>query len=114
MEGFIKTKEETNLFFKACLLGATYILMPSFETIPFIEIIKREKVTHIMVVPSQIIAILNAPNFSYENLKSLEMILSLGAPLLRKHKDALQKVLPNRFYELYGLTEGNIFLIYNT
>ncbi len=87
-------------------LGATYFLLDQFEPVSYIEAIAREKVTHIIVVPAQIIAMLNAPNFSYEALKSLEMILSLGAPLLRKHKEELNRQLPGRFYELYGLTEG--------
>ena len=85
-------------------LGATYVLLSEFEPVSFIETIEREKVTHIMVVPAQIIAMLNAPNFSSEALQSLEMILSLGAPLLKQHKDELNKRLPGRFYELYGLT----------
>ena len=34
------------------------------------------------------------------------MILSLGAPLYQEHKDRLNRLLPGRFYELYGLTEG--------
>jgi acyl-CoA synthetase (AMP-forming)/AMP-acid ligase II len=62
-------------------------------------------------VPSQIIAILNAPEFTAEKLESLEMILSLGAPLLRESKDRLNRLLPNRFYELYGLTEGFVTIL---
>ena len=92
-------------------LGATYVLLDQFEPVAFIENIAREKVTHIMVVPAQIIAMLNAPNFSYEALKSLEMILSLGAPLHRQHKDELNRRLPGRFYELYGLTEGFVTVL---
>lgn len=95
----------------AMFLGATYILLDQFEPLSFIEAIEREKVTHIMVVPAQIIALLNAPNFSYEALKSLEMILSLGAPLHREHKDELNHRLPGRFYELYGLTEGFVTVL---
>ena len=92
-------------------VGATYILLSQFEPISYIETIERENVTHIMVVPAQIIAMLNAPNFSHDALKSLEMILSLGAPLHREHKDALNKKLPGRFYELYGLTEGFVTVL---
>jgi acyl-CoA synthetase (AMP-forming)/AMP-acid ligase II len=92
-------------------VGATYILLEQFEPVSYIEAIEREKVTHIMVVPAQVIALLNAPNFSYEALKSLEMILSLGAPLHREHKDELNKRLPGRFYELYGLTEGFVTVL---
>ncbi|MEM8977617.1 MAG: AMP-binding protein, partial [Pseudomonadota bacterium] len=35
-----------------------------------------------------------------------EMIASLGAPLLLEYKKRLNDVLPGRFCELYGLTEG--------
>jgi acyl-CoA synthetase (AMP-forming)/AMP-acid ligase II len=87
-------------------IGATYILLPQFDPISYIEKVEQEKVTHVILVPAQIIALLNAPNFSFESLKSLEMIQSLGAPLLKEHKDELNRRLPGRFYELYGLTEG--------
>jgi acyl-CoA synthetase (AMP-forming)/AMP-acid ligase II len=87
-------------------LGARYVLQRQFNAFEAIEIIARERVTHIMLVPAQIIAILNSPNFSPDKLTSLQMILSLGAPLYREHKDVLNRLLPGRFYELYGLTEG--------
>ncbi|MFO1206668.1 MAG: AMP-binding protein [Burkholderiales bacterium] len=87
-------------------LGARYVLQRQFDAAETIEIIARERVTHIMLVPAQIIAILNAPNFTPEKLASLQMILSLGAPLYKEHKDVLNRLLPGRFYELYGLTEG--------
>jgi acyl-CoA synthetase (AMP-forming)/AMP-acid ligase II len=92
-------------------LGATYILLRQFEPVSYIEMVEREKVTHVMLVPAQIIALLNAPNFSAEALQSLEMILSLGAPLHREHKDELNRRLPGRFYELYGLTEGFVTIL---
>ena len=92
-------------------VGATYILLRQFEPVSYIETIEREKVTHVMLVPAQIIALLNAPNFSTKALQSLEMILSLGAPLHREHKDELNRRLPGRFYELYGLTEGFVTIL---
>jgi acyl-CoA synthetase (AMP-forming)/AMP-acid ligase II len=92
-------------------LGATYVLLDQFEPASFIGAVEREKVTHIMIVPAQVIALLNAPNFSYEALKSLEMILVLGAPLHKEHKEELNKRLPGRFYELYGLTEGFVTVL---
>jgi long-chain acyl-CoA synthetase len=90
----------------AVFLGATYILLPQFDPVSYIDVIERENVTHVVVVPSQIIALLNAPNFSYDALKSMEMIISVGAPLHKQHKNELNQRLPGRFYELYGLTEG--------
>jgi len=91
--------------------GATYILLPQFDPIEYIETIEKEKVTHIMVVPAQIIAMLNAPNYDPKKLESLEMILTLGAPLHMEHKEALTRDLPGRFYELYGLTEGFVTVL---
>jgi len=92
-------------------VGATYILLSQFDPVSYIETIEREKVTHVIMVPAQIIAILNASNFSVKALESLEMILSLGAPLHKEHKDKLNKRLPGRFYELYGLTEGFVTVL---
>ena len=92
-------------------VGATYVLLDRFDPVEYIETVAREKVTHVMLVPAQIIALLDAPNFAYDKLKSLEMILALGAPLLREHKEELNRRLPDRFYELYGLTEGFVTIL---
>jgi acyl-CoA synthetase (AMP-forming)/AMP-acid ligase II len=98
----------------AMLVGATYILMARFDAEKFIETVQRNKATHVIMVPSQLIAILNAPNFSVEALESLEMICSVGAPLHMEVKEQLNQLLPNRFYELYGLTEGFITILDKT
>ncbi|MEM7222092.1 MAG: AMP-binding protein [Pseudomonadota bacterium] len=87
-------------------VGCTYLLHEKFDPAAVIATIDREKVTHIVLVPAQIIAILNHPDFAPDKLASLEMILSVGAPLHLDHKKRLNQVLPERFYELYGLTEG--------
>src|SRR5271163_2496341 len=57
----------------AMYLGAKYILHKSFDPRGFVETVERERVTHVMMVPSQIIALLCSPCFSAEALKSLEM-----------------------------------------
>ena len=58
------------------------------------------------MVPSQIVALLNDDGFAPARLRSLEMLQSVGAPLHREYKDRLNELLPGRFCELYGLTEG--------
>ncbi len=87
-------------------VGCTYVLHEAFDPGRVVHDIAAEKVTHIVMVPSQIIALLDHPDFDPDALQSLEMILSVGAPLLLEHKNRLNRALPNRFYELYGLTEG--------
>jgi acyl-CoA synthetase (AMP-forming)/AMP-acid ligase II len=95
----------------AMFSGATYILMAGADAETIIETIAREKVTHIKTVPSQIIGMLHAPNFSAEKLKSLEMLGSVGAPLHKEYKEQLTQTLPGIFYELYGLTEGFVTIL---
>lgn len=92
-------------------VGGTYILLGQFEVEAYIDTIAREKVTHVMLVPTQIVALLQSPNFTLEKLQSLEMLLTLGAPLHQAHKDELNRRLPDRFYELYGLTEGFVTVL---
>lgn len=88
------------------LIGATYILLDHFDAQEVTQVIEKEKVTHTILVPSQIIGCLGLKEFNQSNLQSIEYILSVGAPLLLEHKEELDKRAPNVFYELYGLTEG--------
>ncbi len=86
--------------------GATYILHEAFDAERVIATIDTEKVTHIVMVPAQIIAVLNHPTFAPEKLRSLEMLHNVGAPLPMRYKEIINDRLCGRFYELYGLTEG--------
>ncbi len=95
-------------------LGATYILQRQFDARSMLATIAREQVTHVMVVPAQIIALLDSPDFDPARLQSLQMILSLGAPLAQARKDQLNALLPGRFHELYGLTEGFLTILDRT
>ena len=92
-------------------VGGTYILHESFKAERVIEDIARWKVTHVVLVPAQIIAILHSPAYDPQKLLSLEMIHNVGAPLHVEHKKLLNDTLPGRFYELYGLTEGFVTIL---
>ena len=55
----------------AWYLGCTFVLQEKFDAGGFIDAVERERVTHVMMVPSQIVAVINAPNFSASKLQSL-------------------------------------------
>lgn len=95
-------------------VGGTYVLLEAFDAKRVMDEIEKERVTHMVMVPSQIVAMLNHPEFDGGRLTSLEMILSVGAPLHLEHKQRLMAALPDRFYELYGLTEGFITVLDKT
>jgi acyl-CoA synthetase (AMP-forming)/AMP-acid ligase II len=92
-------------------VGGTYILHEAFQAERFIADITRWKVTHVVMVPAQIIAVLNSPAFAPEKLMSLEMLHNVGAPLPVAYKERINQHLPGRFYELYGLTEGFVTIL---
>ena len=95
----------------AWALGCTFVLQEKFDAEEYLATVEREGVTHVMLVPSQIVALLRSPNFTARTLRSLQMFCSVGAPLLREHKERLQAVVPGALYELYGLTEGFITVL---
>jgi acyl-CoA synthetase (AMP-forming)/AMP-acid ligase II len=95
-------------------VGCRYILHKTFDAEAVIRTIQQEKVTHIIMVPSQIIALLNSQAFDADAMQSLEMIQNLGAPLHLEYKNRLNEVLPNRFYEVYGVTEGFVTILDKT
>ena len=95
----------------ALMSGAAYILHAQFDAAAFVDTVERERVTHTMLVPSQLAAILDLPGFDPARLASLQVLVSLGAPLPLAHKERLEAVLPARLHELYGLTEGFVTIL---
>jgi long-chain acyl-CoA synthetase len=95
----------------AVFTGSTYILLPSFNPGQCIRTIAREKVTHLILSSSQILDLLNSPDFSSDAFNSLEMILAFEARMHPEHKEQLNRLVPGRFCELYGLTEGFVTLL---
>jgi len=87
-------------------LGARLVLQRKFDPPAYVEALVRERATHVMLVPSQIVALLAEPGFTSDALASLEALLTVGAPLHFEHKERLARLKSGIFYELYGLTEG--------
>lgn len=98
----------------AWVYGCKFVTLHHFDAARVIELIERERVTHMYMVPSQIVALLNSPAFDAKRLGSLEMLGSVGAPFLKEHREELNRRLPGVFTELYGLTEGFMTILDKT
>lgn len=92
-------------------MGCTFVLMPGFDASEMLAAIAAEKATHCMMVPSQIIELMQHDEFRSESLPGLEMVCSVGAPFHLEHKLEFEKRLPGVFHELYGLTEGFVTVL---
>jgi acyl-CoA synthetase (AMP-forming)/AMP-acid ligase II len=91
--------------------GCTFVLMPGFDPAEMLDLMAAEGVTHAMLVPSQIVRLLEDERFALDRLPAVEMLCSVGAPLLLEHKHELVHRFPGRCYELYGLTEGFVTIL---
>jgi acyl-CoA synthetase (AMP-forming)/AMP-acid ligase II len=98
----------------ALVLGSTFVLHRHFEPEAVIDTIARERVTHMFMVPSQIVALLGSPRFTAANVPSLEMLGAVGAPFHKQHREELARRVPGVFHELYGLTEGFMTILDKT
>lgn len=95
-------------------LGCKYILHPHFDAEEVIADIEQHRVTHLVMVPAQIIAMLNSEAYRPERLSSVEMLHNVGAPLHLHYKQRINAELPHRYYELYGVTEGFMTILDRT
>ncbi len=90
----------------ALVFGGTVVAMPKFDPRAFLEIVARERGTHVFMVPTQFIVTLAEPGFDDYDLGSLKAVISIGSPLRLDTKREVIDRFGCDFYELYGLTEG--------
>jgi long-chain acyl-CoA synthetase len=88
-------------------LGATLVLLPTFDTIEVLEHIRDHKVTLFPGVPSMYMAINQAPNVRNYGLSSVKACISGAAPLPVEVQEAFEKLSQGRLVEGYGLTEAS-------
>jgi len=88
--------------------GATVFLLPRFDVDKVLQMVGKEKITLLNLVPTMLIRIISHPDLSKYNLESLRLIMYAGAPIaLEQLKKAMQALGPHRFYNSLGCTEAN-------
>jgi len=88
--------------------GATVFLLPRFDVDKVLQMVEKEKITLLNLVPTMLIRIISHPDLSKYNLESLRLIMYAGAPIaLEQLKKAMQALGPHRFYNSLGCTEAN-------
>ena len=87
-------------------VGGTVVIMEGFSVDGFFDLVAAERVTHVFMVPTQYIALLESPRLENAQLGSLRVMVSAGSPLRDDTKErVLQRMGPGLF-ELYGFSEG--------
>jgi long-chain acyl-CoA synthetase len=98
----------------ACLMaGATLTLVPRFETDKVLEVIERDKVTTIALVPTMYMFILNELKTRKCDLSTIRMAASGGAALPVEVLKAFKEELGIQILEGYGLSETSPVASFN-
>jgi acyl-CoA synthetase (AMP-forming)/AMP-acid ligase II len=88
--------------------GGTIILMPKFNVEGMLDLIEKEKVTFVNLVPTMLLRIVTHPDFARYHLDSVRLIMYAGAPIpMKQLKKALEVLGPHRFYTSLGCTEAS-------
>lgn len=91
----------------ALFAGLTLLVVPKFNFVPFLKSIVSHKVTHLLVVPPQVVLLCKHPAVKDYDLSHLRAILSGAAPLSTELLNMLGTMLPNtRITQGYGATEA--------
>jgi fatty-acyl-CoA synthase len=91
----------------ALLCGACACILESWNAEQALDLIQKERITHLTVVPSMAIMMLNHPKFDDYDLSSIEVWASGGAPLPKELACGFMGKVPIKvLLQGYGLVEG--------
>ncbi len=88
-------------------LGASMVLLPTFNTEEVLQHIKRYKPSLFPGVPSMYVAINNFPGVRKYDVRSINACISGAAPLPIEVKEAFEKLTKGKLVEGYGLSEAS-------
>ncbi len=88
------------------LAGGRHVMLRKFDPTALLELIQRERATHLQMVPAMVIAMINHRNFSQYDLSSVRSLIMGGAPtnmaLIRQVEEKIPGCVAKGGY---GLTE---------
>jgi fatty-acyl-CoA synthase len=88
------------------LAGGRHVMLRKFDPTTLLELVQRERVTHLQMVPAMVIAMINHPNFAQYDLRSVRMLIMGGAPTNMALIRQVESKIPGCAAKGgYGLTE---------
>jgi acyl-CoA synthetase (AMP-forming)/AMP-acid ligase II len=91
--------------------GGTLVVQRRFDVVGCLELIQRERITHMVMVPLQYQQLMESEDFGNYDLSSLDAYMCCGSPLAVSLKQDVIERLPGDLIELYGLTEGLVTIL---
>lgn len=85
--------------------GGKHVMIKKFDPIKTLELIEKEKVTRVFVIPTMVNALLAVPHFKSFNLSSLKEILIGGAPPPKGMLPRVEEAFGCIAHTGFGMTE---------
>ncbi len=86
--------------------GGLHVTVPSFEPQRWAQTVAAERITHALLVPTMINALINDPDATRADLSSLRTLYYGGSPMPGKLLRAATATIPCRWVQAYGMTEA--------
>jgi long-chain acyl-CoA synthetase len=92
----------------ALAIGATTVILPSFDAREWLRLVERHRVTRTFCVPAHFIRLLEVPDeLAARDHSSLQLIVHAGAPCpVPVKRRIIEALAPCEIAELYGMSEG--------
>ena len=107
--GLVSTPPYTNgswmILLPALATGASVYLSSAFELEGFLRTCSDWKPTHAFIVPTQFQMLFDSETYDPRLMESFRCMITAGAPMPPAMKERIMRELPDRLYELWGLTE---------
>ena len=88
-------------------LGLPVVVAPMFHPTLIVDLVETSRATHLVLVPTMVRMMLDAPDFDPERMSSLRTLTYGGSPMPAGVMDRLLQVLPKvDVVQAYGMTEG--------
>ncbi|HUI42908.1 MAG TPA: long-chain-fatty-acid--CoA ligase [Terriglobia bacterium] len=88
------------------LTGGRHVMIKRFDPLTVLELVERERVTRLHMVPTMVVALLNHPDFAKFDLSSVREVMMGGAPTNTALVREVEAKIPGcRAMGGYGLTE---------
>ncbi|MCK5041579.1 MAG: long-chain fatty acid--CoA ligase [Sphingomonadales bacterium] len=95
-------------------LGGNVVLLPRYDPKQMLSVIRRYKIQFLPVVPTIMTGLINEPSRKPEDLRSIKICISGGAPLpLELGEEFLKLIGANAIRQGYGLTESSPLAVGN-
>lgn len=87
-------------------IGLPLVVLPRYTFTDFLESIVKYRITHLWIVPPQMVSLVKSPEVKKHDLSHVRMVMGGAAPVASQLETALRQILPNaNIGQAYGMTE---------